>query len=297
MNTFVNTFCVARTVDDANTTSSVDSRIAIHIILFAAASPVNIELWVTVSQAPNQFLAIFLDRYVLCALYTISRRFVYIYLDMCRLNSFLYMVLTLRIYTFSLSGVDETPTDQLQLVQSANVTCNHESVKQCKNPFVLINKLRVFQNKTKLKVYEDKQLASSKLSGKSVEAKCRYLANVVQEASYLRSPIVHATEKEKESWKLRHKKDPRKHIYLILLVPPGWGSSALEGLLATSPHVSTMCDGLSRTWQCEGTWLLREKGVLKVYTRVLIQSQMICHYQKHNLYTQCINHLNINVCS
>jgi len=52
--------------------------------------------------------------------------------------------------------------------------------------------------------------------------------------------------------------DKSKPTYLILLVPPFWGSSALEGLLSTSPSVSTMCH-LGK-WQCEATWSLIDDG-------------------------------------
>jgi hypothetical protein len=48
-------------------------------------------------------------------------------------------------------------------------------------------------------------------------------------------------------------------IYLVLLVPPGDGSSALEGLLSSSPAVSTMCNHCS--WQCEATWSLCHQGI------------------------------------
>lgn len=57
----------------------------------------------------------------------------------------------------------------------------------------------------------------------------------------------------------------QKHTYLIVLVPPYWGSTGLEGLLASSPHVSTMCQ--MGFWACEGTWLLTKRGVFTKQAR------------------------------
>jgi len=49
----------------------------------------------------------------------------------------------------------------------------------------------------------------------------------------------------------------KEPIHLIVVVPPFQGSSGLEGLLSTSPTVSTMC--AKSIWQCEATaTLLRE---------------------------------------
>lgn len=56
----------------------------------------------------------------------------------------------------------------------------------------------------------------------------------------------------------------KEHVYLFLIVPPRHGSSALMGLLHTSPYVSTMCDteeGVSG--RCEGTWKLVKQGLFK----------------------------------
>lgn len=44
-------------------------------------------------------------------------------------------------------------------------------------------------------------------------------------------------------------------VLLVILVPPFHGSSALEGVLLSSPKVASLCSG--RTWQCEGQTLLR----------------------------------------
>lgn len=49
-------------------------------------------------------------------------------------------------------------------------------------------------------------------------------------------------------------------IYLPVIVPPFFGSSALEYLLDTSPQTSTMCH--LRTWQCESSWYLIHKKIL-----------------------------------
>ena len=51
-----------------------------------------------------------------------------------------------------------------------------------------------------------------------------------------------------------------KPLYLIVMVPPFMGSSALENLLASSPHVATMCS--SAGWQCESTVPLCEAKIL-----------------------------------
>eukprot|EP00038_Savillea_parva_P031279 m.84508 g.84508 ORF g.84508 m.84508 type:complete len:407 (-) comp9597_c0_seq3:6673-7893(-) len=47
---------------------------------------------------------------------------------------------------------------------------------------------------------------------------------------------------------------PDQHIYLSVLSPGHVGSSALAGLLATSPAVSTLCS--AKVWQCEGEKIL-----------------------------------------
>ena len=52
----------------------------------------------------------------------------------------------------------------------------------------------------------------------------------------------------------------RKPVYLIIAIPPFWGSSAIEGLLSTSPAVATMCH--LGTWQCEATWELIRAGLM-----------------------------------
>jgi len=53
----------------------------------------------------------------------------------------------------------------------------------------------------------------------------------------------------------------RHHHYLIIFSPPDWGSTALEGLLSSSPHVDTMCK--AKTWACEETWLLIKHGLFE----------------------------------
>eukprot|EP00041_Stephanoeca_diplocostata_P022028 m.521997 g.521997 ORF g.521997 m.521997 type:complete len:354 (-) comp21966_c0_seq7:1073-2134(-) len=51
-------------------------------------------------------------------------------------------------------------------------------------------------------------------------------------------------------------------VYMPIIVPPFFGSSALEYLLDTSPHTSSMCH--LKTWQCESSWyLIRRKLVTK----------------------------------
>ncbi len=62
-------------------------------------------------------------------------------------------------------------------------------------------------------------------------------------------------------------KSRHAHTYLMLAIPPHWGSTGLEGLLASSPHVSDMCG--AKTWACEGTWLLTYAGVVSSTTRWL----------------------------
>jgi len=51
-----------------------------------------------------------------------------------------------------------------------------------------------------------------------------------------------------------------KPLYLFLFVPPFWGSTALLSLVASSPEVTTLCS--SGKWQCEGTWLLEDEGMV-----------------------------------
>eukprot|EP00750_Incisomonas_marina_P013080 INCI17219.4.p2 GENE.INCI17219.4~~INCI17219.4.p2 ORF type:complete len:356 (+),score=67.28 INCI17219.4:109-1176(+) len=57
------------------------------------------------------------------------------------------------------------------------------------------------------------------------------------------------------------------HTYIMVAVPPHWGSTGLEGLVASSPHVSDMCG--AHTWACEGTWLLSRAGLFNSKTRWL----------------------------
>ena len=57
------------------------------------------------------------------------------------------------------------------------------------------------------------------------------------------------------------------HTYLIVAVPPHWGSTGLEGLISSSPHVSDMC--AAGTWACEGTWLLSRAHLFDGKTRWL----------------------------
>ena len=58
-----------------------------------------------------------------------------------------------------------------------------------------------------------------------------------------------------------------KPIYLILMAPSYSGSSALEGLLSTSPSVTTMCNAPLPLWECESTMALIKYGVFSVDTR------------------------------
>lgn len=58
---------------------------------------------------------------------------------------------------------------------------------------------------------------------------------------------------------------PDSTIYLIIMAPPDWGSSALENLIASSPAVSTMCN--KTYWQCESTHVLVQYGLLDWETR------------------------------
>lgn len=46
----------------------------------------------------------------------------------------------------------------------------------------------------------------------------------------------------------------QKQVYLFVLVAPHAGSTAVSGLLASSPKVATLCS--ARTWACEGQWIL-----------------------------------------
>ena len=54
-------------------------------------------------------------------------------------------------------------------------------------------------------------------------------------------------------------------VYLMIMAPPNWGSSALENLIASSPAVSTMCNKTS--WQCETTHVLVKYGLIEWVTR------------------------------
>ena len=51
-----------------------------------------------------------------------------------------------------------------------------------------------------------------------------------------------------------------KPLYLMVAVPPFWGSTALTGLLSTSPAIATMCSNTS--WACESTESLVKSGIL-----------------------------------
>eukprot|EP00041_Stephanoeca_diplocostata_P003922 m.39423 g.39423 ORF g.39423 m.39423 type:complete len:383 (+) comp14716_c0_seq2:200-1348(+) len=53
-------------------------------------------------------------------------------------------------------------------------------------------------------------------------------------------------------------KSSRDHVYLWILSDGHVGSTALSGLIATSPMISTLCD--AHVWQCEGEKILRGLG-------------------------------------
>ena len=59
----------------------------------------------------------------------------------------------------------------------------------------------------------------------------------------------------------RSERLPKKPIYLIVAVPPFSGSSGLEGMLSTSPTISTMC--AKSIWQCEATSFLLDKNIFE----------------------------------
>jgi hypothetical protein len=52
---------------------------------------------------------------------------------------------------------------------------------------------------------------------------------------------------------------PTKRLYVSVIAGPFTGSSALSGLLSSSPDVD--CMSHAHTWQNEGTWLLTQKNV------------------------------------
>lgn len=57
-----------------------------------------------------------------------------------------------------------------------------------------------------------------------------------------------------------------KPTYIFVIVPPGYGSTAVLSLLATSPHVGTLCKsavGLN----CEGWYVLQQHGLLATEDR------------------------------
>lgn len=51
---------------------------------------------------------------------------------------------------------------------------------------------------------------------------------------------------------------PHRRIFLFTLVPPYHGSTALEGVLMSSPYLATLCS--AGTWQCEGRSIMSEAG-------------------------------------
>jgi len=53
---------------------------------------------------------------------------------------------------------------------------------------------------------------------------------------------------------------PPKPSYLFIIVPPGYGSTALLSLLATSPRVGTLCG--SGALNCEGCYILYGHGLM-----------------------------------
>mmetsp|Transcript_122320 Transcript_122320/g.193754 ORF Transcript_122320/g.193754 Transcript_122320/m.193754 type:complete len:362 (-) Transcript_122320:3-1088(-) len=69
-----------------------------------------------------------------------------------------------------------------------------------------------------------------------------------------KTPLMSSTSETAES-------SPQEPFYLFLFTPPYSGSTALQSLVATSPHVTTLCS--AGTWQCEGQWILRDRGWLK----------------------------------
>jgi len=70
----------------------------------------------------------------------------------------------------------------------------------------------------------------------------------------------------KEALRLRIEQGPvqapasnvsQKQVYLFVLSAPHAGSTAVSGLLASSPKVATLCS--AGTWACEGQWILSGK--------------------------------------
>jgi len=55
----------------------------------------------------------------------------------------------------------------------------------------------------------------------------------------------------------------QKQVYLFVLVAPYTGSTAVSGLLATSPKLATLC--AAETQFCEGQWILSDKCNLFTY--------------------------------
>lgn len=53
-----------------------------------------------------------------------------------------------------------------------------------------------------------------------------------------------------------------KPTYIFVIVPPGYGSTALMSLLATSPHVGTLCTCGDMCLNCEGCYILYAKRVM-----------------------------------
>lgn len=73
--------------------------------------------------------------------------------------------------------------------------------------------------------------------------------------TFYADPSLRGRHEHRSKLRSKHGAQP---IYLVLLVPPFWGSSGLEGFLSSSPAVSTMCRHCQ--WQCEATWNLCKDG-------------------------------------
>lgn len=148
-----------------------------------------------------------------------------------------------------------TLAQQKSNMMKNNETCADLGLLRCPQPFKLMAKLSL----------PAKQLENIHKFGKadtSTSEPSLRCQDIVGDSLPTNSRVYPRTKSNLEELTNKY-----KHTFIMVTVPPHWGSTGLEGLLASSPHVSNMCG--AHTWACEGTWLLSKAGLFDHNTRWL----------------------------
>ena len=148
---------------------------------------------------------------------------------------------------------NKTLDGQLAAMKAANETCADRGLSECLYP-------ALFGQTLDLPIEVKQQLLTA--SRPSAEPRLECSSEATRPADNVSSRVYPRTNGTLTELLRKH-----NHTYLVIAVPPHWGSTGLEGLIASSPHVSNMCG--ANTWACEGTWLLSKAGLFDSSTRWL----------------------------